>query len=100
MTRLELQIAWRYLRSRRGSKLLSLISIIAIGGVLVAGGVELDVTGGGAEVTLSGASTSRVAYLTDSHPASTTSWTGEGRIGATALSSGNTATITVYAICA
>ncbi|HET6760759.1 MAG TPA: ABC transporter permease, partial [Gemmatimonadaceae bacterium] len=35
MTRLELQIAWRYLRSRRGSKLLSLISLIAIGGVLV-----------------------------------------------------------------
>ncbi len=35
MTELELQIAWRYLRSRRGSKLLSLISIIAIGGVLV-----------------------------------------------------------------
>src|SRR5688500_20214124 len=35
MNRLELQIAWRYLRSRRGSKLLSLISIIAIGGVLV-----------------------------------------------------------------
>ena len=35
MNKLELQIAWRYLRSRRGSKLLSLISIIAIGGVLV-----------------------------------------------------------------
>ncbi|MDP9279965.1 MAG: ABC transporter permease [Gemmatimonadota bacterium] len=35
MTKLELQIAWRYLRSRRGSKLLSLISLIAIGGVLV-----------------------------------------------------------------
>lgn len=35
MTKLELQIAWRYLRSRRGSKLLSLISVIAIGGVLV-----------------------------------------------------------------
>jgi lipoprotein-releasing system permease protein len=35
MTRLELSIAARYLRSRRGSKLLSLISIIAIGGVLV-----------------------------------------------------------------
>ena len=35
MTRLELGIAWRYLRSRRGSKLLSLISLIAIGGVLV-----------------------------------------------------------------
>jgi lipoprotein-releasing system permease protein len=36
MTRLELAIAWRYLRSRRGSKLLSLISLIAIGGVTIA----------------------------------------------------------------
>src|SRR5437899_3095984 len=36
MTRLELGIAWRYLRSRRGSKLLSLISMIAILGVTVA----------------------------------------------------------------
>lgn len=36
MIRLELAIAWRYLRSRRGSKLLSLISLIAIGGVAVA----------------------------------------------------------------
>jgi lipoprotein-releasing system permease protein len=35
MSRLELHIAWRYLRSRRGSKLLSLISTIAIGGVIV-----------------------------------------------------------------
>jgi lipoprotein-releasing system permease protein len=35
MTRLELAIAWRYLRSRRGSQLLSLISIIAMGGVVV-----------------------------------------------------------------
>src|SRR5216110_1647092 len=35
MTKLELGIAWRYLRSRRGSKLLSLISLIAIGGILV-----------------------------------------------------------------
>ncbi|AHG90750.1 MacB-like periplasmic core domain protein [Gemmatirosa kalamazoonensis] len=35
LTRLELAIAWRYLRSRRGSRLLSLISIIAIGGVVV-----------------------------------------------------------------
>src|ERR1043166_3487699 len=35
MSRLELSIAWRYLRSRRGSKLLSLISLIAIGGVIV-----------------------------------------------------------------
>jgi lipoprotein-releasing system permease protein len=35
MTRLEMHIAWRYLRSRRGSRLLSLISTIAIGGVIV-----------------------------------------------------------------
>src|SRR5689334_22387298 len=35
MKRLELAIAWRYLRSRRGSRLLSLISVIAIGGVIV-----------------------------------------------------------------
>jgi lipoprotein-releasing system permease protein len=36
VTRLELSIAWRYLRSRRGSRLLSLISVIAILGVTVA----------------------------------------------------------------
>jgi len=35
VNRLELHIAWRYLRSRRGSRLLSLISTIAIGGVVV-----------------------------------------------------------------
>ncbi|NUQ20751.1 MAG: ABC transporter permease [Gemmatimonadaceae bacterium] len=35
MMPLELSIAWRYLRSRRGSRLLSLISVIAIGGVTV-----------------------------------------------------------------
>jgi lipoprotein-releasing system permease protein len=35
MTRLEWHIAWRYLRSRRGSRLLSLISTIAIAGVVV-----------------------------------------------------------------
>ena len=35
MSSLELSIAWRYLRSRRGSKLLSFISVIAIGGVVV-----------------------------------------------------------------
>jgi lipoprotein-releasing system permease protein len=35
MSRLEAAIAWRYLRSRRGSKLLSLISVIAIGGVVI-----------------------------------------------------------------
>lgn len=35
MTRLELSIAWRYLRSRGGSRLFSFVSLIAIGGVLV-----------------------------------------------------------------
>jgi lipoprotein-releasing system permease protein len=35
MRRLELGIALRYLRSRRGSRLLSLISLIAIGGVAI-----------------------------------------------------------------
>jgi lipoprotein-releasing system permease protein len=35
MSKLEMAIAWRYLRSRRGSKLLSLISVIAIGGVVI-----------------------------------------------------------------
>jgi lipoprotein-releasing system permease protein len=35
MNKLELSIAWRYLRSRRGSRLLSLISLIAIAGVMV-----------------------------------------------------------------
>ncbi len=34
-TSLEFAIAWRYLRSRRGSRLLSFISVIAIGGVVV-----------------------------------------------------------------
>lgn len=33
MTRLELSIAWRYLRSRRGSRLPSFISVIAVAGV-------------------------------------------------------------------
>lgn len=35
LTRLELEIAWRYLRSRRGSRLLSFITVIAIGGIVV-----------------------------------------------------------------
>jgi lipoprotein-releasing system permease protein len=35
MSRLELSIAWRYLRSRKGTRLLSLITVIAIGGVIV-----------------------------------------------------------------
>ena len=35
VTRLELGIAWRYLRGRRGSRLLSFISIIAICGVVI-----------------------------------------------------------------
>lgn len=34
-SRLELSIAWRYLRSRRGSRLLSFISVIAVAGVAV-----------------------------------------------------------------
>ncbi|HVX39395.1 MAG TPA: ABC transporter permease [Gemmatimonadaceae bacterium] len=45
MRRLELAIAWRYLRSRRGSKLLSLISMIAIGGVVVAVSALIVITG-------------------------------------------------------
>ncbi len=36
MSRLEFSLAWRYLRSRRGSRLLSLISVIAILGVAIA----------------------------------------------------------------
>jgi lipoprotein-releasing system permease protein len=35
VSRLELSMAWRYMRSRRGSRLLSLISVIAVGGVTV-----------------------------------------------------------------
>ncbi len=35
MKRLELAIAWRYMRSRRGSRLLSFISVIAIAGVII-----------------------------------------------------------------
>ncbi|HET9426603.1 MAG TPA: ABC transporter permease [Gemmatimonadaceae bacterium] len=35
MSRLELSMAWRYMRSRRGSRLLSLISVIAVAGVMV-----------------------------------------------------------------
>lgn len=35
MTGVELSIAWRYLRSRRGSRLLSFITMIAVGGVIV-----------------------------------------------------------------
>jgi len=42
---LELHIAWRYLRSRRGSKLLSLISVIAIGGVIVGVGALILIIG-------------------------------------------------------
>jgi lipoprotein-releasing system permease protein len=45
MNRLELSIAWRYLRSRRGSSLLSFISIIAIGGVIVGVSALIEVMG-------------------------------------------------------
>ena len=48
MTRsLELTIAMRYLRARRGSRLLSFISLIAIGGVVVGVSVITGVTGCG-----------------------------------------------------
>ena len=43
--RLELSIAWRYLRGRRGSKLLSFISAIAVGGVVVGVGALIVVMG-------------------------------------------------------
>jgi lipoprotein-releasing system permease protein len=45
MSRLELSIAWRYLRSRRGSQLLSLISVIAIGGVIIGVGALILIIG-------------------------------------------------------
>src|SRR5438105_15254987 len=45
MNRLELSIAWRYLRSRRGSRLLSLISVIAIGGVSIGVGALIVIIG-------------------------------------------------------
>jgi lipoprotein-releasing system permease protein len=45
MTRLELSIAGRYLRSRRGSRLLSLISLIAIAGVTVGVGALILIIG-------------------------------------------------------
>src|SRR5689334_13883279 len=35
MSKLELSIAWRYLRSHRSSRWLSFISVVAIGGVVV-----------------------------------------------------------------
>jgi lipoprotein-releasing system permease protein len=45
MTRLELSIAWRYLRSRRGSHFLSFISSVAILGVAVAVSALIVITG-------------------------------------------------------
>src|SRR5689334_6031345 len=45
MRGLELSIAWRCLRSRRGSRLLSLISVIAIGGVVVGVGALIVIIG-------------------------------------------------------
>src|SRR3954468_23265190 len=46
MNRLEMGIAWRYLRSRRGSRLLSLISLIAIGGVVIGVSALIVIMGG------------------------------------------------------
>lgn len=45
MTRLEASIAWRYLRGRRGSNLLSFVSVIAMLGVTVAVGALVLITG-------------------------------------------------------
>ncbi len=45
MTRLELSIAWRYLRSRGSARLFSFISVIAIGGVLVGVGALIITNG-------------------------------------------------------
>ena len=44
-TRLELSIAWRYLRGRRASKLLSFTSLVAVGGVVVGVGALIVVMG-------------------------------------------------------
>jgi len=45
MSRLELAIAMRYLRSRRGSRLLSFITVIAIGGLMVGVGALIVIMG-------------------------------------------------------
>jgi lipoprotein-releasing system permease protein len=45
MTRLEFAIAWRYMLSRHGSRLLSLISVIAIGGFIVGVGALIIIIG-------------------------------------------------------
>ena len=45
MSRLELAIAMRYLRSRRGSRLLSFITLIAIGGLMVGVGALIVIMG-------------------------------------------------------
>jgi lipoprotein-releasing system permease protein len=42
---LEWSIAWRYLRSRKGSRLLSFISVVAIGGVVVGVGALILIMG-------------------------------------------------------
>lgn len=45
MRALEWSIAWRYLRSRKGSRLLSFISVVAIGGVVVGVGALILIMG-------------------------------------------------------
>lgn len=45
MSKLELAIAWRYLKSRRGSRLLSFITVIAVGGVAVGVATLIVITG-------------------------------------------------------
>jgi lipoprotein-releasing system permease protein len=45
MTKLELAIAWRYLRSRRVSRLLTLIRVIAIVGVIIVDSALIVING-------------------------------------------------------
>ncbi len=45
MNKLELEVAYRYLRSRRGSRLLSFITVIAVGGVVVGVGALIVIMG-------------------------------------------------------
>jgi hypothetical protein len=54
--------------------------------------------GGGAEVTTTAAQKER-AQLVSSYPSSTTEWTVVGVVAVSALGSGQTMTVTAYAIC-
>jgi hypothetical protein len=56
--------------------------------------------GGGGNVTDTDLTPGAVAYLGQSYPSSTTTWTVTGRVGALNLAGGATVTATAYAICA